>query len=268
MAGVVPKTVAEEIIEARRAVEEKMYSTYVVDEFSTALLKRKVEKELSRSGISPAYRAVLHHELAYLFGVPGRYRESVQQMELMAKSGFEPIAVAFSSAHISIISGYVLRARKIIEEVSNSGGFPVSSNSLLAALQVQTGMLESAIKIVGPGAEELKHIEASVRILNRIGVEDLELTKRLDTACRVIRDQISHPIMGFKIFAMEGEGILYRYVVKAPVDDLIALNDKVLDALIDNHDGPLDQELSICVTPWSSDEVFSREEAHHVSFTR
>ena len=110
----------------------------------------------------------------------------------------------------------------------------------------------------------IKHEMAAARILNQLGVDDTELTKRLDTACRVIRANINHPILGQKLFAMEGEGILFRYIVKASIDELIELNDKVLDALIDGHDGPLDQELSIRVSPWSEQESQPREAAYRV----
>lgn len=121
------------------------------------------------------------------------------------------------------------------------------------------------------GSVQANAFEASIeaaRILRRIGVDDIELTKRLDTACRVIQSKIQHPILAYKLFAKDDEGILYRYVVKAPMGDLLELNEMILDALLEEHDGPLDQELSICVTPWVPEDRPLLEEAYHVSIPR
>ncbi|WP_158539558.1 hypothetical protein [Pseudomonas sp. 2848] len=86
-----------------------------------------------------------------------------------------------------------------------------------------------------------------------------------DLRLKTFRTEPSHPILGYKVFAQEGEGILYRYLVKAPIEELAELNDRVLDALMASHDGPLDQELSICVTPWAPEDVGDVQEAYRVS---
>lgn len=264
MAGAVKKTIAQEVAEARISVEEDLYKTYIVDEFSVERIKRRVRESLGSNNSSGKVRLVMHHELAYLLGLQGRYQESMENLDLSEAWGLDPIAKVFSAAHISILNGQMLSAREFVEGQDFIAQVQPESKSLLASIHVNLGVMEKALIATAPNKSEFKHVQAATRILESIGVSDLELTKRLDTACRVIRESVSHPILGYKVFAMEGEGILYRFLVRASIDDVVELNDKVLDALIDNHDGPLDRELSIRVTPWTPDDKPDREEAYYV----
>lgn len=264
MAGVAKKTIAEEIAETRRAIEDALHSSYMIDELSVERAKRKAAKFLETPNTPVNFRIVLHHEVAYLLGLQGKYSESMEHVAASTYWGLEPVASAFSTAHLSLLNGQMLRAREAVDASDFLQNVPPHSRSLLAAIQMNLGAMEKAAIATGHEKSEFKHVRAAVQILKSIGEPDIELTKRLDTACRVIRENVSHPILGFKLFAMEGEGILYRFLVRASIDDVIELNDKVLDALMDNHDGPLDRELTICTTPWTADEKPDREEAYYV----
>jgi len=258
-----PKTVLEEALEARGKIEDDLHASYDLDELAVERLKRKIVKDLSNKGRTDLYVAALHHELAYLLGLQGR-KGADAELDLAQDWGMDRVAIAISRSHIALMNGRISFSRSIVEGLSLWDELPEDARPALRAHLVQTGMLEAIMKN-SEGGDDIKREAAAARILERLGIDDIELTKRLDTACRVIRANANHPILGQKIFAMEGEGILYRYVVKASIDELIELNDKVLDALIEEHDGPLDQELSICVVPWSAEENFNREVAYHVS---
>lgn len=264
MAGAVKKTIAHEVAEARISIEEDLYKTYILDELSVERIKRKVRGSLGSSNTPEKARLVMHHEMAYLLGLQGRYAESMEHLDLSEACGLDPIAKVFSAAHISILNGRMVNAREFVEGREFIAQVPPESGSLLASIHVNLGIMEKALIATASDKSEFKHVQAAARILQSIGASDLELTKRLDTACTVIRDNSSHPLLGFKIFAMEGEGILYRFLVREPIEAVVELNDKVLDALMDNHDGPLDRELSILVTPWTEDDKPDREEAYHV----
>lgn len=264
MAGVAKKTVVEEIAEARRSIEDGIYDTYTIDELSVERAKRKATQTLKASSTPTNFKIIMHHEIAYLLGLQGKYSEAMEHISASGNWGLDPLAKAFSASHISILNGRMLSAREAVDAPEFLMHVPSKSKALLAAVQMSLGIMEKAAMATGSDKSEFKHVRAAARILESIGVSDLELTKRLDTACRVIRENISHPILGFKVFAMEGEGILYRFLVRASIDDVVELNDKVLDALIDNHDGPLDRELSIRVTPWTPDDKPDREEAYYV----
>lgn len=264
MPSTAKKSIPQEVADARKLIEDDLHKTYIVDDLSVERLKRKVQKNLSTSSVHGGTMIVLHHELAYLLALQGRYSEAMDHLSRSANWGLNPIAKVFSTAYLSILNGRMSSAREAVDDHEFIAAVPAKNKSLLASIHMNLGVMEKALIATATDKSEFKHVQAAARILKSIGVPDLELTKRLDTACRVIRESISHPILGFKVFAMEGEGILYRFLVRASIDDVVELNDKVLDALIDNHDGPLDRELSIRVTPWTPDDKPDREEAYYV----
>jgi hypothetical protein len=257
-----PKSVLQEVIESRNGVDASLYESYVLDELAVERLKRKIAGELKRGGNSNLHRGALHHELAYLLGLQGRVGVS-GELAKAQNYGIQAFAIGLSTSHIAIMNGHVSEARETVERLSKVDDLPEAARKLLFAHFGQVGMLEAMVANA-KGGREVRYEHVAAGILMRMGIEDIELTKRLDTACRVIRANIKHPILGRKLFASDGEGMLFRYVVKAPVDDLLRINDQVLDALMDEHDGPLDEVLSIMVTPWSYDKSFVREEAYNV----
>lgn len=257
-----PKSVLEECSEERLRIQERLSSAYDVDELAIERLKRKLRADLGVQNHPDTYLGAVHLQLAYLLGVQGR-AEADAELDAAEKCGIDHAAVSLSRSHIALMNGFICSARAIVEELSRTADLPESARPLLTVHFSHAGMLEELMKCQDISHDLTRETDAA-QILQAAGIADIELTKRLDTACRVIRVNANHPILGMKIFAMEDEGIMYRYVVKGSDDDLIKLNDKVLDALIEQHDGPLDQQLSICVVPWTPDEEFILEAAYHV----
>lgn len=261
-----PLTKFEEFTNTRRAIEDGLCNSYVVDEMSIERLKRSVLSESRRNDITDAYRAALFHELAYVLVFQGRYSESMDKLRTALNLGFDKIAYALSSSHLSLLHGEVLRAREFITLLEGVELAP-DTEEMMAAHLIQAGAVGKLSELIPSVEMELSPPTEALNILRRLGVDDLELTRRLDTACRVIRANVCHPILAYRFFALEGEGILYSFVVKDSLDKLAELNDKILDALIDEHDGPLDRELSIRVTPWHEGLMFSREEVYSVGIS-
>ena len=258
-----PQSVHGEIFDARRTIEGRLVESYVLDEFAAERLKRRIQAALNVSGLPNIQRSALHHELASLFGMQRKYQEAIQQLTLAKGLGMDPFAIAFTLSHVALLNGHMLDSRSTVENVWVEATDKM--RDLLASHQAQAGMIGGFMAEGSVKTNAFKESIEAARILHRIGVDDIELTKRLDTACRVIQSKIQHPILAYTLFAKDGEGILYRYVVKAPIDALIELNEMILDALLEKHDGPLDQELSICVAPWVPEDKPLLEEAYHVS---
>ncbi|MBI6605160.1 MULTISPECIES: hypothetical protein [Pseudomonas] len=256
------KSAIAEIFEERRRIRNCLAESYVLDEVASERLKKRVLKELQDPAISSSHRAALHHELGAILGTQGRVEEAIDHFSKAEHWGFDRIAVPFSIAFVYLSNGRVLDARSLIEKVYRDA--PENILDLIKAHQAQAGMVGVFLDTTETKPPFIGDCSEAARILASRGIDDIELTKRLDTACSVIRRWINHPILGFKIFAQEGEGILYRYLVKAPIEDLMALNTKILDALMDCHDGPLDRELSICVTPWAPEDAGDVQEAYRV----
>lgn len=256
------KSAIAEIFEERQRIKNSLAESYVLDEVASERLKRRVLKELQEPSVSSSHRAALHHELGAILGTQGRVEDAIDHFAKAEHWGFDPIAVPFSMAFVYLSNGRVLEARSLIEKAYKDA--PEDILGLIKAHQAQAGMVGVFMDTTEARPPFVVDCSEAAHILASRGIADIELTKRLDTACSVIRRWISHPILGYKVFAQEGEGILYRYLVKAPIEDLIALNAKILDALMECHDGPLDRELSICVTPWAPEDAGDVQEAYRV----
>lgn len=257
-----PQLALNEIFNERQRIKNSLSETYVLDEIASERLKRRILKELQAHSVGDQYRAALHHELAALLGSQGRVDDAYIHLVKAGQLGFERFGVVFTLAFIYLSNGWVMEARSLIESAYKEA--PEEVLGLVRAHQAQAGMVEVFMDLADRKPQFFSDSAEAARILVSRGIPDIELTKRLDTACRIIRANISHPILGYKVFAQEGEGILYRYLVKAPIEELILLNDKVLDALLEKHEGILDQELSICVTPWAPDDAGDIQEAYRV----
>ncbi|KTB96556.1 hypothetical protein [Pseudomonas sp. ICMP 10191] len=257
-----PQSSFHEIHEARHRIKDALYHSYVLDEVATERLKRRILKELENLNNKEVVRAALYHELAYALGVQGRYADAVRNIAIAKKLAFDPIGAAMSHAHIALINGRALDAREVLESEFVDADENVLR--LIKAHQVQAGVVGGHMKMAGVEHLVLESAVEVARILDYMSIDDRELTVRLDTACRVIRANISHPIMGYKLFARQGEGILYRFVVKSSAEDLASINGKILDALMAEHDGPIDPELSILVTPFSMEDPSDITEAYRV----
>lgn len=258
-----PKSVLTEVTKDRRAIEDRLYSSYVLDELATERLKRRLISAISSCDVAQRHQAAFRHELAYLLGVQGKYADALEQMKLAAGAFIDEKAIAFSSSYLSLINGQTSDARSILENASVVDE-SIEHKFLLAAHFVKAGMLESLVLTCDPNTLEFEDALEAAYMLREIGVNDIELTRRLDTAGRTIRNSIKHPLLEYRLFASRGEGILFRYVVKGTTGELVALNEKILDALMDEHDGPLDEMLSIGVVPWVAGSQYGTDEAYHV----
>jgi len=250
------------ILGERQGIEDRLLATCRLDELAAERLKRKIQIELDKPGLPALYEAALHHEYACLLGLQLRYPDAMKRMELAKAGGLERFALAISKSHLALLSGEILCARETLSSISE---VPDESRALVFSHHVLSGMLGSAMNYSGTSNISQASVRAAGAILESLDVDDIEGTKRLDVACKVIVAESLQPITGYKLFAMEGEGILYRFVVRAGIDELALLNERIIEALVDQFDGELDQELSICVTPWVSGDDYKAEEAHHVS---
>ncbi|MBC2680627.1 hypothetical protein [Pseudomonas baltica] len=257
-----PKSNIGELFSERQSIKDRLAETCTVDEVSIERLKRRFREALRNLALSVAQQAAVYHELACLAGFQGRYHEVISNMNRSKELGMDPIAVGFSSAYLALLNGRVLDARKVIEELKE---FVTEENiPLLRAQQAQVGMLGDfmANEIINDDFQrEALEVKA---VIERLGVSDIEITKRLDAACQLIRSKINHPLIAYKLFAKGEEGILYRFMVKAPASELVALNEQILDVLLERFDNEIDNEISIMVTPWTASYHQISEEAYRV----
>lgn len=251
------------LLERRQSIQHQLGRTYTVDQITIARLKRDIRREIERGGLAATHEAALWHEIAYLLSIEGRYEEAHRAMAKADVPGFDPIALIIARSKIDLLCGAILEARRQVESI-NTGDLPDSAKRAVLTQGMFTGSLKKTMEAAEMLGRDEQAAGVAAEILSQKGIDDLELTKMPDTACRVIRAGIDHPILGYKLFAMEGEGILYRFLVRADVEQIADLNEKIIEALIEKHDGPLDSELSIIATPWYGYEP-EEKGTYHVS---
>ncbi|WP_158539557.1 hypothetical protein [Pseudomonas sp. 2848] len=183
-----PQSVLAEIFEERQRIKNSLSESYILDELASERLKRRVSNELRDRSINDTHRAALHHELAAILGTQGRVDEACDHLGEAEKWGFEPIAVAFTMAFIYLSNGRVLDARSLIERVYKD--VPENILGLVRAHQAQAGIVGVFMDMAETKPQYFVDSAEVARILASRGIADIELTKRLDTACRVIRSSI------------------------------------------------------------------------------
>ena len=253
-----PKSEIADLFAQRQAIKNRLSQTCALDEVSIERLKRRFRKMLKSPTLSQAQQAAVYHELACLVGTQGRYTEAVSYMESSRGLGMDKFAVSFTTAYLALLNGRIIDARLLVENISSS--VLPQTIPLLRAHQAQVGMLGDFMAEETLDSDFQREALEAKKVIGRLGISDFEITRRLDAACTLIRSHINHPIISYKLFASETEGILYRFLVNADTNKLADLNEMVLDMLIERFDEEIDNELSILVTPWSpSDSQISEE---------
>lgn len=251
-----------DLFSQRQILRDRLAATSIVDEVSTERLKKRFRAILDSPVLSQSQQAAAYHELACLVATQGRYEEALSYMDLSRELGMDRFAVAFTSAYLALLNGRVIDARRTIEGIK--GDVTSVTIPLLRAHQAQIGMLGDFMADDSLDSDFQHDALEAKKIILRLGIDDNEVTERLDAVCRLLRAHINHPILSYKFFAKEEEGILYRFMVNADISKIAELNEMILDMLLERFDGKIDDELSILIAPWSAVDRPISEEAYLV----
>lgn len=252
-----------ELYERRRGILDRLQRTLVLDEVAVKRLERDLHEQLENSGLSSGLRAGLTHELAYMSGFRLRSDEAIQHLDSAEQLGMDPFAISLSKSYLLGMSGRFIDARDVIEKV-NVASLKDTNRIFLAPHYVELGMFKMAGESIPNLTDFDQYADEAREILASNGIDDCAVTARLDFAAKLIVERAGHPILDYKLFAMHDEGILYRFVVKGEIEDLVTLSGKLSDALVDNFDGPLDEILSIDIAPFVPGHGSSQGEVYRV----
>ena len=243
----------QKILDERKNIENRLHSSFVLDEVSIKRLQKSIKNHLLLPSLSLIARAVLHHEMAYLFGLQRNVKEANSHLDDALSFGIDNLAVSISRGHIMLMSGRLLDARNFLEnlEIDQEN---YQAIDVILPQYMECGMFRKAsdaAAALNRNANSDLHVH---RILDGLGINDLEVTLRLDVAAEVICKAVSHPLLAYDIFAHDDEGILIQIVANADIETLALLNEEIADALTDRFNAPIDSVLSIMVKPFSSME--------------
>lgn len=237
-----------ELYERRLDILNRLHRTLILDEVAVKRLEKDLSEQLEKPGLSQGLQAGYIHELAYMSGFRLRSEEAVQYLDLAEQLGIDPFAISLSKSYLLGICGRFIEARDVIEKV-DVVSLKDAQRIFLAPHYVELGMFRMAGENIKNMNDFDLYFEEAREILASNGIDDSAVTARLDFAAKLIVERARHPIIDYRLFAMRGEGILYRFVVKGEIDDLATLSRQLSDALVDNFNGPLDEVLSIDISP-------------------
>ncbi|MBA1280377.1 hypothetical protein [Stutzerimonas stutzeri] len=246
-----PKTVGNSVADERQLIWLKMIETHRIDDLAIRRLQRRISETLAKQGIDHSTQALLHHELAYLYGYQRKVGPAVQSLDIARIHGLPPTADSLSRAHIYWMNGKILQSRNIICAIDTHGERQMIST--LIGCTASVGMIARALRCIdelgGNARPEDRNIEAAAAILHTAHVDESQITSRLQTAADVIRESVKHPFMAYDIFADDREGILFQFVVDGSVEEIVQLENRVTEALVDVYDGPIDRLFTIGIKP-------------------
>lgn len=255
-----PRPAIDEIADERIAIFNEIVSTHQVDELKIRRLQNKLEKLISSANVEPLVRSVFHHELAYLYAYRGMAKEAAACFDEAEDFGLTGVNLSLSKAHALYLCGSIQESSRQAKTHSSSASGDHEIGNLVV-LCIQAGLFIMADKILeGLTTVEQPYVHIAAAILERLGCSESDVTERLQVAADVIKVSIKHPLMSYSLIAMEDEGMLYRFVVKADNAELVSLDraiDRALSDRFDSDNSQLDRFLSIGVKPYTSGADFN-----------
>lgn len=259
-----PEIRANDLVRERQVIQQKLRETLEFDELRAKRLERQLIIERDRPRASDIIRAGMWHELAYLSAFAGRTEQALSRLDETQRIGFDDLGIILSRAFILEMGGRLTEARDVIEML-DAANIIEPSRKFLVPHYMELGMFKSATEIVTDIEEYDPYALVAKAILEEHGVDDLEVTKRLEFAASMVIQRVGHPLVDYKLFAMRGEGILYQIVAKGSIEELGKLGVELSDALVDNFYGVLNEILCIDVIPFVPGNQSRQMEVFRVS---
>lgn len=257
-------TPLNELFQRRRDLENSYRDSFMVDEVAALRLGRDLQAEADSDRVTPIQRGALFHELAYVEAIRGRLDAALAGMRKAEGCGSSSIMIAVSTAHVFTMFGRFKDARSVLEKFKIHEA-PKSSLGSFRGLCEETGMYEMAASIRIDGAPSEYLSEEAHRILREANISDVEATEILDCAASFVAGRVTHRLIAYDLFAMEGEGILFRFVVDASHDQLLKLDWDVTEMLASKFDSLASSILSIGIKPFSKGEKHQGYGAYRAS---
>lgn len=229
-----------------------MAKTHEVDELLIQRLLRNMDSVLVKLPVNDKTIPWFYHEQGYLNAYRKRTSEVIRLFDLSIGLGFHPVAAGLSKAHALFICGEISMGRDVLSALEPDEANPEEVESVAAAC-AHFGLFFKAralLQSIGKG-EDAKYNESllAAQILEEAGIDDIEVTRRLNVAAGIVRSMTAHPLIAYSIFAMRDEGVLFRFVVKDSIEKIVQIDRAIDETMSAQFDGLVDEVLSIGVKP-------------------
>jgi len=261
------KSVVNDLSTERRNLWSEIAARHAVDELKVHRLIKKFDDLIIPSRQRDSTIAIALHEQGYLYAYLGKKEISLQLFEDAVLAGLMPLAATISKAHALYICGDLELSKKVLLGIDIEDADPAGLAGVADGC-VQLGLFRMAadlyVQAGKQSGEVSEHLLAAAEIMNEIGATDDQVSARIETASKIIQSMSGHPHIALDVFAMQGEGILYRFMVKGPTDHLMAIDSAIDQALGSKYNDAIDRFLSIGVAPHEEGAVLTANEGYYV----
>lgn len=262
-----PRSAINELSSERRELWSEIAATHVVDELRIRRLIKKLDSLVVPSHLLDSTVAIALHEQSYLYAYQLKIDAALRLLADAERAGLPSVAAAVSRAHILYICGDLEMSRRVLldaelDDADSSGLAGIADGCAHSGLFIMAADLY--MRAGKNSGEVSQHLLVAAEIMTDIGATDEQVSKRLVTASKIIRSMTSHPHIALDIFAMHGEGILYRFMVKDRIERLLEIDCAIDIALSSSYEEAIDQVLSIGVAPHEDGVVLAAEDGFYV----
>ncbi|MGA3682628.1 hypothetical protein [Pseudomonas graminis] len=227
----------------------KLQDTFELDALGVKRLEKMIQSLVKPIATQSRLQAALQHELAYTAGMTRNLQQALAKLTISRNLGLDDFSVSLSRSHILMMNGRYSDCADLLRTQLQTGPSAAQIPFLIPHM-LQIGMIETAKALMPVDSTDGILVTNITLILGDIGAGEHQLTERLDYAARMVMEFAPHPILAFNMLADRDEGILYQFIVDAGPEALARLEDRIIDGLVDNFEGPLDGVLAIGVAPF------------------
>lgn len=261
-----PRSAINELSDERMAMWRKFADTHLIDEVQLRRLTNNIDRFLESSSDQVAI-GIAFHEKAYLAAYQSKKAQALELFGAAERSGLPPMAVAISKTHALYICGDIAMSQDVISQIDLS----TVDAAALAGLGdscMHNGFYRLAADLYLKSGKHRGEVGAkaliAAEIMADIGATDEQAHLRITAAANLVKSMSAHPLIAYDLFAMHGEGLLFRFVVKDDIGRLMEI-DAAIDAMLaERFSDEIDDVLSIGVCPHEPGSSLMSAEGYYV----
>lgn len=263
-----PKLAITDFADQRRVMWSSIAQTHSVDEMGVRRLLNSLDALLAALPPGDPNRRFVLHEQAYLYAYLMKVDPAIKLFMQAELEGLSPIAKSVSAAHALYVCGEIHMAVKEVELVNLE---KADSADLIAVANqcVHLGLFRRARDLYEKAGASVEgyvgRVKCAAELMEGIDASDHEVSDRLAVAARIVREMSCHPLIGYDVFAMHDEGILFRFVVRDDIERLVEIDMEIDSVLSSTFDSSIDELFSIGICPHTAGSLKEIGDAYNVS---
>lgn len=257
----------QKIFQRREHLYTDLVNNFRLNELEAVSLEKEIKKTLVDPNLPRLIKGALHHELGCIYSYQLKLNKALEQMDIAERFGIDEFGNMVSKCLIYNLHGELSKSRSALESWKSYPSEPNIDRSILSHA-VETGMFDLAKEIILRGNSHHEDAIAAAELIEGQGIDSALVTERLEVAAKIVIKETKKPFLAFNLFAMKNEGMLYEIIVDGTVEELIALDEKINDQLIELFGfDSLAEILSISISPYVDGMILPVNYGYHVTIS-